>query len=262
MVRTWPCFDLRCGLTWNAIFFLANFMVRSFALFYFRDFLAFLFFVQVASWQGNADWIEERSPHQVSYGISSRISVIAHHILRYQGQAAFSRPISELQVDRFAALFLAIRLCYWHSSSEIRVENEEKYPHLLSVTSIFIRGSVVRYFFFMLHAGISFHFFPRYVHLSKDDVDIDILQASFPTFCNDSIHGLCTLTVPFRIRRARKQNAILPKLPERSSYVLAINTHNSHLFRCFYSIKIYAECPLNFVSPLQWMPCRWYRLPI
>ena len=30
---------------------------------------------------------------------------------------------------------------------DIRVENEEKYPHLLSVTSIFIRGSVVRYFF-------------------------------------------------------------------------------------------------------------------
>ena len=41
----------------------------------------------------------------------------------------------------------------------IRVLDEEKYPHLLSVTNCFIRGSVV-----------------RYVHIPADSVDLEILH--------------------------------------------------------------------------------------
>ncbi|EGG22226.1 LSM domain-containing protein [Cavenderia fasciculata] len=42
---------------------------------------------------------------------------------------------------------------------DIRVEEEQKYPYMLSVKNCFIRGSVV-----------------RYVHLPADDVDVDTLQ--------------------------------------------------------------------------------------
>lgn len=42
---------------------------------------------------------------------------------------------------------------------DVQVLNGEKYPHLLSVSSVFIRGSVV-----------------RYVHMNPNDVDVGLLQ--------------------------------------------------------------------------------------
>lgn len=42
---------------------------------------------------------------------------------------------------------------------DIRVVDEEKYPHLMSVKNCFIRGSVV-----------------RYIHLSKEHVNTELLQ--------------------------------------------------------------------------------------
>ncbi|KAH3686306.1 hypothetical protein WICPIJ_002668 [Wickerhamomyces pijperi] len=41
----------------------------------------------------------------------------------------------------------------------VKCKNEDKFPHLSSVKSIFLRGSTV-----------------RYVHLSKGDVDTNLLQ--------------------------------------------------------------------------------------
>ena len=65
---------------------------------------------------------------------------------------------------------------------DIRVENEEKYPHLLSVTSIFIRGSVVRYALGEVAPLSIITPCCRYVHLSKDDVELEILQATSLSF--------------------------------------------------------------------------------
>jgi len=45
--------------------------------------------------------------------------------------------------------------------SDIRVLNEDKYPHMMSVKNCFIRGSVI-----------------RYVQLPKDQVDVNLLQDS------------------------------------------------------------------------------------
>jgi U6 snRNA-associated Sm-like protein LSm2 len=44
---------------------------------------------------------------------------------------------------------------------DIKVRDAEKYPHLLSVRNVFLRGSVV-----------------RYVHIPKEHVDIELLQDS------------------------------------------------------------------------------------
>ena len=52
-------------------------------------------------------------------------------------------------VDQFLNLKLA----------NVRVNDAERYPHLLSVKTCFVRGSVV-----------------RYVHLPKDDVEVELLQ--------------------------------------------------------------------------------------
>ena len=43
--------------------------------------------------------------------------------------------------------------------SDIEIDNPEKYPHLVSLKNCFIRGSVV-----------------RYVHLTKESVDLDRLH--------------------------------------------------------------------------------------
>jgi U6 snRNA-associated Sm-like protein LSm2 len=45
--------------------------------------------------------------------------------------------------------------------TNISVVDEEKYPHLMSVKTCFIRGSVV-----------------RYVHMPKEHVDVQLLQDS------------------------------------------------------------------------------------
>jgi len=60
----------------------------------------------------------------------------------------------EIEGTLFAAdQFLNLKL------GEIRVLNDEKYPHMLSVKNCFIRGSVI-----------------RYVQLPKDQIDVKILQ--------------------------------------------------------------------------------------
>jgi U6 snRNA-associated Sm-like protein LSm2 len=45
--------------------------------------------------------------------------------------------------------------------TDVSTQDEEKYPHLMSVKTCFIRGSVV-----------------RYVHINKADVNIELLQDS------------------------------------------------------------------------------------
>eukprot|EP01128_Nolandella_sp_AFSM9_P004903 TRINITY_DN2302_c0_g1_i1.p2 TRINITY_DN2302_c0_g1~~TRINITY_DN2302_c0_g1_i1.p2 ORF type:complete len:122 (-),score=30.19 TRINITY_DN2302_c0_g1_i1:234-599(-) len=44
---------------------------------------------------------------------------------------------------------------------DIKVQDEDKYPHLISVRNCFVRGSVI-----------------RYVQLPKEHVDVDLLQDS------------------------------------------------------------------------------------
>merc|ERR1711916_134355 len=43
--------------------------------------------------------------------------------------------------------------------NNVQVEDPERFPHLLSVTSIFVRGSVI-----------------RYIHLPAADIDTELLQ--------------------------------------------------------------------------------------
>jgi len=118
------------------------------------------------------------------------------------------------------------------SNADIRVENEEKYPHLLSVTSIFIRGSVVRYLV-VAFAAVSIccvKSSSRYVHLSKDDVDIDILQANFTALMSmPAFLGFRALTSSNRIQLVRKLIAMPPMLLEPSNKALKIKTHKNVL---------------------------------
>jgi hypothetical protein len=106
------------------------------------------------------------------------------------------------------------------------VENEDKYPHLLSVTSIFIRGSVVRYQPVGAVSSRLIMTHRRYVHLSKDDVELEVLQAKFlPAFSTAPHHqGLSVLIVCNRIQRARNLNAMPQKLLEQSSVVFDVKT--------------------------------------
>ncbi len=45
--------------------------------------------------------------------------------------------------------------------SDVRIENPDKYPHLVSLKNCFIRGSVV-----------------RYIHMNKQSIDIEHLENS------------------------------------------------------------------------------------
>jgi len=124
------------------------------------------------------------------------------------------------------------------SHADIRVENEEKYPHLLSVTSIFIRGSVVRYLVVALCCVKSSS---RYVHLSKDDVDIDILQANFTALMSmPAFLGFRALTSSNRIQLVRKLIAMPPMLLEPSNKALKIKTPKMFLFSCeWYALLLF-----------------------
>jgi hypothetical protein len=93
-----------CSITATTIAFLLIFRLLSFTIAYFWV-LALLLSVQVASWQGNAHRTKERSTHQVlrhRHHFMSRL--LCAHPLLSQGQAAFSRPIPELQAYRLTCL--------------------------------------------------------------------------------------------------------------------------------------------------------------
>jgi small nuclear ribonucleoprotein (snRNP)-like protein len=124
---------------------------------------------------------------------------------------------------------------------DIRVENEEKYPHLLSVTSIFIRGSVVRYALGEVAPPLSI-ITPccRYVHLSKDDVELEILQATSPSFTRaPRRQSGFVLTASNRIQRARKLSAMPPKLQGRSDRRRAVLDYKHSKQTCFLANCIY-----------------------
>ena len=73
-------------------------------------------------------------------------------------------------------------------------------------------------------------FFCRYVHLSKDDVDIDILQANFTALMSmPAFLGFRALTSSNRIQLVRKLIAMPPMLLEPSNKALKIKTHKNVL---------------------------------
>ena len=85
--------------------------------------------------------------------------------------------------------------------------------------------------FFATTAAVSwsvFMFWCRYVHLSKDDVDIDILQATVPTFMSmQQCMSDLALTTSNRIQHVRKPIAMPPKLLVPSNKVIKIKTNDN-----------------------------------